>query len=82
MTATKACTRHARETSRKRHTPRKPKATNDNNNANKLKAAKPPPALAVAPDGAGTDGTPPETGSNAATGPEPAAADPAPADPA
>ncbi len=80
MTATKACTRHARDTQRERHQWRRPKATNDNNNANKLKAAKPPAALAVAPDGAGTDGALPETGSNAATAPEPA--DPAAADPA
>ena len=80
MTATNVCTRHARETNRKRHTLRRPKATNDTSKANKVEAAKPPPALAVAPDGAGNDGTPSGTGANAAPAPEPA--DAAAADPA
>jgi hypothetical protein len=79
MTATKACTRHARETNRKRHEWRKPKATNDNNKAKRVKAAKPPAALAAAPDGAGNGGTLSETASNAATAPKPA--DPAAAEP-
>jgi hypothetical protein len=77
MTATKARSRHARPTTSERHHWRRPKATNDTNKHNKVLAAKPPPAPAVAPDGAGTDRTPPDpAGSNAATGPA-AAAEPA-----
>jgi hypothetical protein len=71
MTATKARTRHARETNRKRDEPRKPKATSDNNKAKSVEAAKPPAALAVAPDGgAGNGGTLSGIASSAATGPD------------
>jgi hypothetical protein len=79
MTATKACTRHARETNRKRVQPRRPKASSDNNKAKRVKAAKPPAAPAAAPDGAGNGGTTSETATHAATAPAPA--DPAAAEP-
>ena len=74
MTATKACTRHARETNRKRDQPRRPKATSDNNKANRVEAAKPPAALAVAPDGTGTGGAFSGTDPNEAAAPDPEAA--------
>jgi hypothetical protein len=79
MTATNACTRHARDSHRERHTQRRPKAANDTNKANKELAAKPPPAEAVAPEGAGNDGGALSgTGTNAETGPDPTdRADPA-----
>ena len=75
MTATKARTRHARETNRKRVQWRRPKANNDNNRANKVKAAKPPPAPAApAPDAPGNCEALSGTDPKAAAEPEAAAA--------
>ena len=76
MTATKACTRQARETNRKPDEPRKPKATSDNNKAKRVEAAKPAAALAVAPDGTGNGGRLSGTATNTEPAPAPA---PAPA---
>ena len=71
MTATKACTRHARETNRKPDEPRKPKATSDNNKAKRVEAAKPAAALAVAPDGTGNGGRLSGTATNTEPAPAP-----------
>ena len=73
MTATKACTRQARETNRKPDEPRKPKATSDNNKAKRVEAAKPAAALAVAPDGTGNGGRLSGTATNTEPAPPPAA---------
>ena len=77
MTATKARTRQARDTNREPHQPRKPKATSDNNKAKREEAAKPPAALAEAPDGAGGNGGR-LSGPGCSAQPAPAPADPAP----
>ena len=75
MTATNACTRHARETNCKRDQWRRPKANNDNKRANNVKAAKPPPAPAApAPDAPGNCGALSGTDPNEEAEPEAAAA--------
>ena len=57
MTATKACWRHARGTSRTRVKCRRPKAANDRRRAKRvLKATPAAPLPALAPDGAGSGG--------------------------
>jgi hypothetical protein len=75
MTATKARTRHARQTHSERHKGRRPKANNDTNKANKVEAAKPPAAHAAPPeDGTGTGGKPSGTDPKEAGAPAPAVA--------